>query len=456
MANQTLFCKTLLQGDQWQNDVAMEISADGMIQSIEPAKPESADQILHGIVVPGMPNTHSHTFQRLIAGLTGSSGHQTDSFWSWRDAMYRCAGRITPEQFGVTATWVFTQMLKAGFTSCAEFHYLHHQANGKAFENLAEMSERLVFAAAESGIAMTLLPVLYQMAGFNNPQLDPVQRRFVNHTEQYLELLAACQKLTIDQANMELGIAPHSLRAVSVEVIGDVLQTWPGKDCRVHIHISEQPAEVQSCLDYLGARPMTWLMDHFEVNDRWSLIHATHLSDEELQRAAASGAVAGLCPTTEADLGDGIFRTREWLQAGGRFSIGSDSNVRISVTEELRLLEYNERLASGKRNVLGRPNTTCGRFLYQHAAAAGAIACGQPVGSLEPGRRADMVELDGQHLLALGRDVDAALDSWVFAGDESMIKSVWVSGKVLVKDGQHALDESLNMKMTRVISDLNA
>ena len=454
MVNQTLFCKTLLQGDHWLTNVAMVISPDGLIQSIEPGKPETADSVLDGIVVPGMPNTHSHTFQRLIAGMTGSSGHQADSFWSWRDAMYRCAGQLDPDQFGVTATWVFVQMLKAGYTSCAEFHYLHHQANGQVFENVAEMSERLVQAASESGISMTLLPVLYQMAGFGNSQLDPVQRRFVNHTEQYLQLLEACRELTVNQPNMELGIAPHSLRAVPTSVIDEVLQAWPDKHCRLHIHISEQPAEVQSCLDYLGARPLTWLLDNFAVNDRWSLVHATHLSDEELHRAAASGAIAGLCPTTEADLGDGVFRTREWLQAGGCFSIGSDSNVRISITEELRLLEYNERLASGQRNVLGKPDSTCGRFLYQHAATAGAIACGQPIGCLEAGRRADFLELDTRHLLALGRDADAALDSWIFAGNQSMIKSVWVAGKALVKDGRHALDESLGRKMARTISDL--
>lgn len=456
MTNPRVYCKTLLQGDHWREDVVMEVSPDGVIRQIEPGKAASADEILSGIVVPGMPNTHSHTFQRLIAGLTGASGPQKDSFWSWRDAMYRYASQLTPEQFAVTAAWVFTQMLKAGYTSCAEFHYLHHQPNGQAFNNLAEMSERLVEAATRTGISMTLLPVLYQTAGFGNSQLDPVQRRFVNDTEKYLRLLDECRLLTKKQANIELGIAPHSLRAVPGDALKEVLQSWQDKQCRIHIHISEQPAEVESCLAYLGSRPLTWLMDQFEVDDRWCLVHATHMSDDELRRAAGSGAVVGICPTTEADLGDGIFRTQEWLRAGGRFSIGSDSNVRISVSEELRQLEYNERLTSGQRNVLSQADTSCGRFLYQHAAEAGAIACGQNIGRLEPGYRADFLELDDNHLLTLGRGPNAALDSWIFAGDERVIKSVWVAGKCLIKDGRHALDKQLNNGMAKVITGLNS
>lgn len=456
MTSRRIYCKTLLQGGHWHEDVVMEVSPDGVIECIEPAKAAAADEVLNGIVVPGMPNTHSHTFQRLIAGLTGASGHQKDSFWSWRDAMYRYASQLTPDQFALTASWVFAQMLKAGYTSCAEFHYLHHQPNGQTFNNLAEMSERLVDAASRTGIALTLLPVLYQTAGFGNTQLDPVQRRFVNDTEQYMRLLDACRLLTNEHANIELGIAPHSLRAVPGAALKEVLQSWQDTQCRIHIHIAEQPAEVESCVAYLGARPLAWLLDQFKVDDRWCLVHATHMNDDELRRATASGAVAGLCPTTEADLGDGLFRTQEWLQAGGRFSIGSDSNVRISVAEELRQLEYNERLTSGQRNVLSHPDTTCGRFLYQHAVEAGAIACGQNVGRLEPGYRADYLELDGDHLLVTGREPDAALDSWIFAGDERVIKSVWVAGQCLIKDGRHALDAQLNNGLAKVITGLNS
>lgn len=456
MRAKRLFCKTLMQAEGWREDVIVEVSAAGMILSIESGSAKSADSILNGIVLPGMPNTHSHTFQRLIAGLTGASGHQQDSFWSWREAMYQCAGKITPEQFGATAAWVFTEMLKAGYTSCAEFHYLHHQHNGKAYDNLAEMSARVIDAATNSGISLTLLPVLYQTAGFGNGRLDPVQKRFLNSADRYLQLLDDCQHLISQNPNFRLGLAPHSLRAVPAEPLEEVIEAWPDKHCPLHIHIAEQPAEIKACLEYLGARPLQWLMEQFPLNERWCLIHATHLNDEELTRAAASGAVAGLCPTTEADLGDGMFRTTGWLHAGGHFSIGSDSNVRISVTEELRQLEYNERLVTGRRNVLSQPDSTGGRYMYQHAAQAGAVAIGQPVGRLQPGCRADFVELEPDHLLTGGRSPDAALDSWIFAGDGSLIKSVWVAGHCSVFEGRHTLDEQLHSGLLQTLTELQS
>jgi len=445
-----------MHAEGWRENALVEVSAEGMILSIESGSAASADTSLNGIVLPGMPNTHSHSFQRLIAGLTGASGQQQDSFWSWREAMYQCAGKITPQQFGATAAWVFTEMLKAGYTSCAEFHYLHHQHNGKAYDSLAEMSARVVDAATTSGIALTLLPVLYQTSGFGNTRLDPVQKRFVNSAGRYLQLLEECQQLISQNPNFRLGIAPHSLRAVPAEALAEVIEAWPDMHCPLHIHIAEQPAEIDACLEFLGTRPLQWLMEQFPVNERWCLVHATHLNDEELTRAAASGAVAGLCPTTEADLGDGIFKTTQWLQADGHFSIGSDSNVRISVTEELRQLEYNERLLSGRRNVLSQPDTTGGRFLYQHAAQAGAVAIGQPVGRLEPGFRADFVELKPDHLLTAGRSPDAAVDSWIFAGDSSLIKSVWVAGNCAVSEGRHKLDEQLHSRMLQTLTELQS
>ena len=456
MTSRRLFCKTLMQAEGWRDDVVVEVSADGMIVAIECGDAASADAVLDGIVLPGMPNTHSHSFQRLIAGLTGASGHQHDSFWSWREAMYACAGKITPEQFGATAAWVFTEMLKAGYTSCAEFHYLHHQQNGSAYDNLAELSARVIEAACTSGISLTLLPVLYQTAGFGNTRLDPVQKRFANSTDRYLRLLDDCRVLMAPTPGFKLGIAPHSLRAVPIEALAEVIKAWPDDQCPIHIHIAEQPAEIESCLQHFGKRPLQWLLEQFPLDQRWSLVHATHLSDAELTAAAASGAIAGLCPTTEADLGDGFFRTTDWLQAGGHFSIGSDSNVRISVAEELRQLEYNERLLSGKRNVLSQPDTTCGRFLYQHAAQTGALAVGQPAGRLEPGFRADLVELRADHPLSVDRSADAALDSWVFAGDNSLIQSVWVAGNRLINDGHHAQDESLHQGLMQTLKELGS
>jgi len=454
MDRQRIFCKTLLQGRQWRKDVIVSLDSDGRISGIERGVEQDATERISGIVVPGMPNVHSHTFQRAIAGRTGPQGKNQDSFWSWREAMYRCAGRISPEQYAAIAAGVFVEMLKAGYTTCAEFHYIHHQPDGRIYANLAEMSERLIAAASMSGIAMTLLPVLYCSAGPGEATVSKQQRRFANSAEQYLLLMEACRKATRGRALLELGLAPHSLRAVPGGILQEVLQAWPEQKCPVHIHIAEQPAEIDSCLAQLGARPVEWLLEQFPVDARWCLVHATHMTGNEIKVAAASGATVGLCPTTEADLGDGVFRTASWLRAGGRMAIGSDSNVRISVAEELRLLEYNERLASGQRNVLVGSDTTCGKFLYQHAARTGGIAVAQPVGQLDIGYRADLLELDESHELLAGRQADTALDSWVFAGDSAMIKSVWVAGKCVIRHGEHAREEAIRTAFAAAIHGL--
>ena len=454
MNKRKIFCKTLLHAKQWRNDVILSLDPDGLITGIEDGSEQDANDCIAGIVVPGMPNVHSHAFQRAIAGRTGPKGTHQDSFWSWREAMYRCANRISPDQFAAVAAGVFVEMLKAGYTSCAEFHYVHHQADGSTFPRLAEMSEQVVKAASDSGIAMTLLPVLYCSAGFGEAGVDAQQRRFSNTTDQYLQLLESCQQSVSRNTLFTLGIAPHSLRAVPGEILHEVLQAWPDQHCPVHIHIAEQPAEVASCLEHLGARPVEWLLENFPVDKRWCLVHATHLSDREVELATASGATAGLCPTTEADLGDGVFRTADWLKASGRIAVGSDSNVRISVAEELRFLEYNERLGSGQRNVLTDPDLTCGRYLYQHASTGGGIAIGQPVGVLDIGYRADLLVLNDAHELLTGRQPDVAMDSWVFAGDQAMIESVWVAGRCVVRHGIHSKEESIRTASARAISEL--
>jgi len=451
-----IYCQTLLQGDCWQDNAVLDIGSDGIISSIGEGRAEMADFSIHGIVIPGMPNAHSHSFQRLIAGLTGPQGNQSDSFWSWREAMYRCANSISPQQFGRVASRVFTEMLKAGYTSCAEFHYLHHQSDGRTYANPAEMSEQLITAANASGIAMTLLPVLYCSAGFGRQGVNREQLRFANTSESYLRLLENLVDSISRQPLLALGLAPHSLRAVPGDVLQEVLQAWPDKECPIHIHIAEQAAEVEDCISHLGARPLEWLLEQFPLDQRWNLVHATHLSDSELQMAAASNTTAVLCPTTEADLGDGVFRTTDWLQAGGQFAIGSDSNVRISVSEELRLLEYNERLRSGQRNVLTGSAATCGRFLYQHAAQTGALALGQAVGRLDAGYRADLLVFDKEHELVLGREADAVLDSWVFAGDKSMLDSVWVAGQRVIEGGNHPADSSQRADFIKTILELQS
>jgi len=450
-----VFCEVLLQENRWRKNVIMSLGPEGIITGIEPGLEHDADEIVSGIVIPGMPNVHSHAFQRAIAGRTGPVGRRQDSFWSWREAMYRCANSITPGQFSAITAHVFLEMLNAGYTSCAEFHYIHHQVDGSPFANPAEMSERVFEAAIASGIAITLLPVLYHSAGFGAPGVTEQQRRFLNSADQYLRLMQHCQKIVAGNSLFSLGIAPHSLRAVSGDVLREVLQAWPDRQCPVHIHIAEQPAEVESCLEHLGARPVAWLLDNFPVDERWCLVHATHLSDREVELAAASGVTAALCPTTEADLGDGIFKTAEWLSAGGGVAIGSDSNVRISVAEELRLLEYGQRLVTGQRNVLTGADGSCGRFLYQNMAKGGGIAIGQRVGKLDIGYRADLLVLNNTHELLSGRQPDVAMDSWIFAGDRSMIKSVWVAGRCVIKQGAHPHEASIRAASARAISELN-
>jgi len=345
-------------------------------------------------------------------------------------------------------------MLKAGFTSCAEFHYLHHQPGGQAYSDPAEMSMRIIEAAGASGIGLTLLPVLYCSAGFGQDRVSEEQKRFVNTPDQYLRLLESCRNAIESPTLVELGMAPHSLRAVPAEILQEVLQSWPDQRCPVHIHIAEQPAEVEACQAHLGARPVEFLLGRFAVDRRWCLVHATHMTSDETRAAAKSQATAGLCPTTEADLGDGVFRTAEGLQAGGRFAVGSDSNVRISAAEELRLLEYNERLRSGQRNVLTDNVKSCGSFLYQQAARAGGVALGQAVGRLETGFRADLVELDADHELLAGRSPDAALDSWVFAGGHAMLNSVWVAGRRVVTRGRHAADSDFRAAFALVMKEM--
>jgi len=449
-----IHCGTLLQREGWLDNAILEVSGGGLIRDLSRGGPRDADVSLPGVVIPGMPNVHSHAFQRLLAGRSGPRDPAPDSFWSWREAMYRCARQIGPDELMTVAAWVFAEMLKSGYTSCGEFHYVHHRPGGAPYGRPAEMSARLLEAASASGIGLTLLPVLYCSAGLAGERLTAAQQRFFNTPEQYLRLLEDCRDLLAGLPTAVLGIAPHSLRAVPATALNEVLNGWPDKDCPVHIHIAEQPAEVEDCVAHLGARPLEYLLRECEVGDRWCLVHATHVNESELRGAAAERAVIGVCPTTEADLGDGAFATADWIRAGGRFAIGSDSNARIGVAEELRLMEYNARMRSGQRNVLRAQGQSCGRFLYQHAARAGGRAIGQSVGTLEPGFRADLVELDADHELLSGRQPDEVMDSWVFAGGNGMIRAVWVAGRPVVENGRHRDEDILRLAFRRAAAGM--
>jgi len=453
VTDREICCISALTPDGWTGPARIRIDRNGTIAEVSTVEVPGSTGALSGPLLPGMPNLHSHAFQRLMAGLTEKGGGE-DTFWSWRDAMYRLAGRLTPQQVQAVSAWLQVEMLEAGYTSCAEFHYLHHQPDGRAYPDPERMSSALIAAAAESGMALTLLPVLYCRQGFDSDSVADAQKRFFNTPDQYLQLLQSCRKLLPPDGPHRLGIAPHSLRAVAPDQLRAVLEAPETTGLPVHIHIAEQIAEVEQAQHYLGDRPVQWLLEHFAVDASWCLVHATHMTAEEAGRAAASGAVAGLCPTTEADLGDGFFRAKEWLAAGGRFGIGSDSNLRVSVCEELRLLEFGCRLRSGRRNVLADEGMSCGRSLFQRAVDGGSRALGQNTGRIERGARADLIELDPDHPLLTGRSGDRILDGWLFAGGNSMVRTVWVGGVRCVDKGRHVPRSELREPFRRVMGEL--
>ncbi|MFJ7882078.1 formimidoylglutamate deiminase [Pseudomonas sp. NPDC096917] len=448
------FAERALLPTGWATDVRIEVGADGYLTRIKADSDAQGAQRLNGPLLPGMPNLHSHAFQRAMAGLAEVAGNPNDSFWTWRDLMYRLVGKISPEQLGVIARQLYIEMLKAGYTSVAEFHYVHHDLSGQPYANPAELALRISEAARSAGIGLTLLPVLYSHAGFGGQTPNDGQRRFINSTERYLTLQQQLKPLLAQQPAQQLGLCFHSLRAVTPEQIHEVMRA-SDTTCPVHIHIAEQQKEVDDCLSWSGKRPIQWLYDNVEVDARWCLVHATHANADEVQRMAQSKAVAGLCLTTEANLGDGIFPAVEYLAQGGRMGIGSDSHVSLSVVEELRWLEYGQRLRDQRRNRMYRSDQPMvGRTLYDAALAGGAQAMGQAVAGLAVGQRADWLVLDGNDpYLATAQD-DAILNRWLFAGGDRQVRDVIVNGQWVVRDGRHADEEASSRDFTRVLKDL--
>ena len=448
------FAERALLPSGWANNVRLEVSADGLLTHIQAdASAQGAEQ-LSGPLLPGMPNLHSHAFQRAMAGLAEVAGNPNDSFWTWRDLMYRLVGKISPDQLGVIARQLYIEMLKCGYTSVAEFHYVHHDHNGQAYADPAELSLQISQAASAAGIGLTLLPVLYSHSGFGGQAPNDGQRRFINSTQNYLDLQARLQPIVAQQPAQRLGLCFHSLRAVTPQQISDVLAA-SDQQCPVHIHIAEQQKEVDDCLAWSGRRPLQWLYENTEVDQRWCLVHATHANPEEVSLMAKSRAIAGLCLTTEANLGDGIFPAVDFLAQGGRMGIGSDSHVSLSVVEELRWLEYGQRLRDQRRNRLyGAEQPMVGRTLYDAALDGGAQALGQPIGALEVGKRADWLVLDGNDPYLATASGDAILNRWLFAGGDRQVRDVLVNGKWVVRDGHHAGEEESNRAFTQVLRDL--
>ncbi|MEI9905420.1 MAG: formimidoylglutamate deiminase [Asticcacaulis sp.] len=415
--------------------------AGGRIAAIETGVEASGER--HACAIPGMPNLHSHAFQRAMAGLTEQKTADKDSFWTWREVMYRYLERLTPDDIEAVAALAFMEMLEGGFTRVGEFHYLHHDATGARYADPAEMAGRIVNAAAVSGIGLTLLPVFYAHSGFGGQAPSQGQRRFINDLNSFEDVWHGARRHAARLPDAVMGVAPHSLRAVTPEELAAVSMISDGP---VHIHIAEQEREVADCLAWSGARPVEWLLDNAEVDDGWCCVHATHMTAVETTALAGSGAVAGLCPVTEANLGDGIFPAVDFLKAHGRFGVGSDSNVLIDAAQELRLLEYSQRYVHKARNIV--------EGLYAKALHGGAQALGVTSGIVE-GAAADIVSLRADHAALCDKSGDVRLDAHIFAASGS-IDCVWRFGRKVVENGRHVGREAIFDAYRQTVERLRA
>lgn len=464
----------LLVDDRWRRDIEVEVDDRGRIASVGPGGAsggaESADAVVEevaGWAVPGVPNVHSHAFQRGLAGLAEAAGpgpaEAPATFWSWRQVMYDFLRHLTPDDVGAVAAQLYVELLRAGFTCVGEFHYLHRAPDGRAYDDPAETSRQIVEAADRAGIGLVHIPVAYQTGGFGGQPLEGGQRRFRMDVDALARLCESLEPAFRSRDDRRLGWGLHSLRAVPEGAFAQAAGLLGGRGgAPVHIHVAEQEREVRECMAARGSRPVQWLLDHAPVDERWCLVHATHADEEELAAVARSGAVVGLCPSTEANLGDGVFPLRTFASLGGRFGIGTDSHVARSPVEELRILEYGQRLALKARQVLpaeasdseGAATAGAGGALLRRAWRSGCRALAWNGGRTAVGRRADFVVLDAEHPALVGRGGHAVLDSWVFSGTESPVKDVWVSGRRVVEAGRHFREEEIGRAFARTMKGL--
>lgn len=440
-----LFAEHALLPDGWADNVRVTINSQGRIADVEKNATATADDSVleNRVLLPALCNLHSHAFQRAMAGMTEYRSTTQESFWSWRTLMYRFLDVLTPEQIEAIAALVYMEMLEAGYTAVGEFHYIHHQRGGEHYLNRAETSERIFAAAQQTGIGLTHLPVLYRYGGAGEQPLSGGQLRFGNDLDSFVHLVDSAHQ-TAQQylpEDTRIGIAPHSLRAVSPGLLSKAAEHFSAGP--IHIHIAEQLKEVAEIRDWLGNTPLTWLLDHIEVKRNWCLVHATHMTAQETAALAHSGAVVGLCPITEANLGDGIFNGAQFIAENGRWGIGSDSNIRITLAEELRLLEYSQRLRDHARNVLINDAGSVGTALYQQALTGGAQALARESGAIQAGLFADLVAIDTDDIAFCGLDTRQLLDGWLFAGDDRVVRDVWSAGRYCVREGRHIAREAI-------------
>lgn len=445
-----LWFKSALLPDGWAAAVRLTL-ADGVITRVETSVEPSPGDEEHSVAIPGLPNVHSHTFQRAMAGLAErGDASQRDDFWTWREVMYQFVGQLGPDDIEAIAALAFAEMLETGFTRVGEFHYLHHDPAGRPYADPAELATRVIAAAADTGIGLTLLPSFYAHANFGGAPATPGQRRFVNDLHGFAQLLDGARRAAVDLPGAIIGVAPHSLRAVTGEELREILTlTGAGP---IHIHIAEQVREVDDCLTWSGRRPIEWLLDRQPVDSRWCLIHATHSTADERAGITARGAVVGLCPITEANLGDGIFDVKGFRADGGRFGIGTDSNVLIDAAGELRQIEYAQRLISRGRNTLASPpHFSTGRTLFEAVLQAGTQALGLPRSGIVVGGPADLVTLATDHPAMISRVEDLLLDSWIFAARCGGIDRVWARGRLVVSGGRHVGRDRLERRFRNAL-----
>ncbi|MYF88356.1 MAG: formimidoylglutamate deiminase [Boseongicola sp. SB0676_bin_33] len=447
-----IWAESALLPTGWASEVAVAVDESGRIASVETGVPKAGHCV--GLLLPSPVNVHSHAYQRAMAGLTERRGpNPTDSFWTWRDLMFRFLGHLTPDHVEAIAAFVQMEMLEAGYSTNAEFHYLHHGPAGTPYDNVGEMSERIAAAADRTGIGLCLLPVHYEFGGCDGRGLGPGQVRFGNGLDRFLRLRdAARNALKALPEDAEIGVAPHSLRAVAAETLKAYADQFPAGP--VHMHLAEQIPEVEEVLSQWGARPVEWALDHMALDDRWCLIHCTQMTPSETTRLAATGAVAGLCPITESSLGDGIFDGVRWAGQGGRLAVGSDSNIRIALAEELRTLDYSQRLRDHTRAAFATDRMSTGRRLFEQVLRGGAQAAGRRTGRLEAGRWADMLALDTTSVILHGFSEDTVLDAWIFAGDDRLVSDVWSAGRHKVMQGRHVARTEIAADYARAVDEL--
>ena len=451
-----LLAPEALLPEGWCSNVRVEIDSSGRISDIQPNAEHTSDtERLSGWLLPGMSNCHSHAWQRALVGLTEGRIPGKDDFWGWREVMYEFLDRIGPEDLQSIAAQVYLEMIQAGYTSVGEFHYLHHDRRGHPYADPAEMSQRIIAAAEQAGIGLTLLPVLYRYGDFGARPPDPGQRRFIHDAESFLTLVERLKSLP--NPSLQLGIAPHSLRAVDESLLRETL-TGAARllpDAPIHLHIAEQTREVDRCVAATGQRPVRWLFEHFDVDGRWCLVHATHMSRAEIETLARSRAVAGVCPTTEANLGDGVFPAEAYLALEGQLAVGSDSQMSVDPVAECRLLEYAQRLISQRRGLLAsaaHPNP--GDHLFIRACEGGVQALGRAAGRIQVGRQADLIVLDDTDPVLWGKHPQQRLDSWIFGTQRPVVKDVMVGGQWCIRNTHHPAEEQVRINFQHTMKKL--